>query len=107
MGSAASALKDAELVTPEQLRAAVSSLSTEEHAKLSAAVAQLHALPTADAGATVVAAGENEDGADEALAAELVEQEKMVQTAAGLSLASKQLECSLMQRNRADREGPV
>lgn len=78
MGSAASLLKDVEHATPEQLRAAASTLSADQHAKVTAAVKQLHAFPCeTDAGAVVAVAGENEDGADEALAAELAEQEKM------------------------------
>ena len=80
MGSAASALlKDVEQATPEELKAAASALTAEEHARVRAAFAHLHTSLQTDAsvGPVVAAAGENEDGVDAALAAELAEQEKM------------------------------
>ena len=78
MGSAASTLlREVEHATPDQLRAAVSTLSAEERARVSAAVVQLHEVDEGKSREVIAAAGENEDGVDEALAAELAEQEKM------------------------------
>mmetsp|Transcript_8016 Transcript_8016/g.18668 ORF Transcript_8016/g.18668 Transcript_8016/m.18668 type:complete len:634 (+) Transcript_8016:28-1929(+) len=77
MGAAAS-LGKVQQATSDELRTVAEALSAEEREKLGAALAKLpFAQGKEDAFTGVVAAGENEDGVDQALAAELAEQEKL------------------------------
>lgn len=81
MGSAASFAKAAQDASDVQIRAALGDLSPEDLAKahqaLTLASTNDGAAPLVNSADVVVAAGENEDGVDEALAKELAEQEKL------------------------------